>query len=176
MRTQLDIRSRLENVPRAVKWTRPEGIHITLQFLGDVPETQLPFIQEALFDACSNHRRFTLNVGVPGAFPNSYKPRVLWVDLEGEISALKDLQHSVEQNLGRVGYKADKPFSPHMTLGRIRQGARREEIDAVAAALATSSHRRSEERNIQVTHVSLMRSKLGAGGAVYSQLFWVELK
>ncbi len=173
--TQETLKARLGGSQRAVKWSRPEGVHITLQFLGDVAPSRVPSIEQTLAEACRGHDPFTLSVVGLGAFPSTHKPRVLWVGLGGDVEALRRLQRSVERELGQIGFKADKPFSPHITLGRMRQGVRREEIDAVAASLAAPIQNSDQVAEIPATRVSLMRSNLAPGGAVYTQLFAAEL-
>src|SRR5688572_24369859 len=107
---------------RAVRWTRPESIHLTLQFLGDVPVGMKQLIKEAIARGCADRGPIELSLGGLGVFPNLARPRVIWVGLDGEnesIEALRSLQSAVSSELGKIGFKPDKEFSPHLTLGRV---------------------------------------------------------
>ncbi|MEE9201816.1 MAG: RNA 2',3'-cyclic phosphodiesterase, partial [Dehalococcoidia bacterium] len=68
-----------------VRWVGPEGIHLTLKFLGGVPRAQVAPVEEALRGAASGQAAFSLSLGMPGFFPHPHRPRVFWVGIEGEV-------------------------------------------------------------------------------------------
>ena len=112
--------------PRAaeeVRWVEPERIHLTLQFLGWVPEERIPGIVDALRLAAGAARPLALEVKGAGGFPNARRPRVLWAGLGGDLAALAALVADLGRRLGPLGFPPeDRPFSPHLTLGRARDG------------------------------------------------------
>lgn len=158
-----------------VRWTRSEGIHITVQFLGEVPDTQIAPIQAALGQAVASASPFTLQVGGLGAFPNMRRPRVLWLGLSGDTDAALLLGEKVQSSLAALGYKADNPFSPHMTLGRIREGAHQEELAPLTRVLSLTDTIVTASTSFPVDALSLMQSTLQAGGSVYNRLAHLPL-
>ncbi len=108
----------------AVRWTAVSRLHLTLKFLGDVPENALIAIKDACTLAASRHSAFELKTTVTGVFPTLKRPRILWIGL-GPVQqgALHGLQQSVEQMLEDTGFpREEKPFSPHITVGRVKSG------------------------------------------------------
>jgi 2'-5' RNA ligase len=175
---QGELQASLEETPRAVRWTRPEGIHLTLQFLGDTPEHQVDAITAAIERACRGKAPFELNLGSLGAFPNNRQARVLWVGLEGDaasFAALRSLQAAVSSELKPLGFQPDKSFKPHLTLGRVREVANRDDLSAIADVLTYPEARPIFYASFEVNAVSLMKSDLQPGGSVYTRLAHVEL-
>ncbi len=87
-----------------VRWTRPEGIHLTLSFLGDVDSALIPAISGRISDAAAKSGPFTLRLGNVGAFPSLRRPRVFWIGLSGETDRLKLLHSRVQGALSQVGF------------------------------------------------------------------------
>jgi 2'-5' RNA ligase len=106
-----------------VRWVAPANVHLTLQFLGAVPEERVAAVQAALRDAAREARPLSLAVRGVGGFPNARRPRVLWAGLEGDLAPLAALVGALGARLAKLGYPPeDRPFSPHLTLGRAREG------------------------------------------------------
>lgn len=160
---------------RTVRWVAPEGIHLTLKFLGDVPLTHAGDIEGALVEAARAHDGFALSIGGLGCFPNPNRPRVLWAGIEGERHALAALRDDVERQVAPLGYPTeDRPFSPHLTLGRIRPEASRTDAATVGSLLGHVTV--GTAHTWRVGHVSLMRSELSPRGAIYSELARAPLR
>lgn len=160
---------------RTVKWVNPQGIHLTLKFLGDVPVIKRDSIQRALTNAVQGHKPFTLSAGGVGCFPNSRRPRVVWTGVHGDLDVLSALHDAVEQHIAPLGYPTEnRPFNPHLTLGRIRRDARRNDVAQIGELVASASF--DKRHSWQVGGVSLIRSKLKPTGAVYTDLFSAELE
>lgn len=120
---------------RAVKWVAPETMHLTLEFLGDVPRWVLQDIPAALDDALAGAVGPTLETAAIGAFPNWRHPHVLWVGLEGDIRQLRALRDRVTGALRAFGFAADpRPFHPHLTIGRVRPKAERALVERLVAS------------------------------------------
>jgi 2'-5' RNA ligase len=146
-----------------VTWVRPEGIHLTLKFLGPVPDDREPELVVALSAAARGSRPLALALAGFGAFPEPRAPRVIWAGVESE-PALELLQHQVEREFTALGFPAEgRLFRPHVTLGRVAREARARHFTGLDVALAALAC----EATAVVETVDLMQSVLQAGGAVY---------
>ncbi len=148
-----------------VKWSRVENLHLTLKFLGDTPEEEVPKLSAALDGAAAASQPHEARLGVVGAFPNVRRPRVLWVGLEEPTGELVALQQRVEQVTRYLVEPDPRGFSAHLTLGRVkgRKNLRR------LSELVEGYHLDSAE-TISVRSVELIRSQLGRGGPTYTTL------
>lgn len=172
--TQDKLRTRIGRAASdAVRWVRPEGVHITIEFLGDVPAARIDKLVQALRASCVGAKPFTLSMGGVGVFPNLRRPRVIWVGLEGQLDALRTITDSVRQALLPLGFKPDKQFNPHMTLGRVRETVRPTDLEAIADEVGRAQGPVARV-SFEVGGISLMESRLQSGGSVYTQLAHVE--
>ncbi|HLV44826.1 MAG TPA: RNA 2',3'-cyclic phosphodiesterase [Aggregatilineales bacterium] len=159
---------------RAVRWVRPEGIHVTLKFLGDAPQEAIGEVQAALDAAVQGHGPFNLRAEGVGAFPNTSRPRVVWAGIEGDVRQLKALRRSVEEHVSPLGYPTEgRSYTPHLTLGRVQNGIPRRQLEAVGALVENNTV--GELARWRVDAVSLMRSELKPDGAVYTEVYRVPL-
>ncbi len=160
--------------PDTVRWVNPTGIHLTLKFLGDVAVTQRAAIEAALAHAASGHGPFTLAAGGLGCFPDCRRPRVVWAGIHESPEELAALQQAVEQFVAPLGYATeDRPFSPHLTLGRIQREARPGDVQKLGERVANTPP--TEPERWQVDRISLIRSELKPSGAVYTPLYHAAL-
>ncbi|HJP40553.1 MAG TPA: RNA 2',3'-cyclic phosphodiesterase [Dehalococcoidia bacterium] len=149
----------------AVRWVRPEGVHITVKFLGEVQERSLPAVKMALNEAVTRNQPFNLEFSNLGMFGGREGLRIMWVGIAGDVLRLEALVRDVNTALAVVGFEPEKrPFRPHLTLGRVRDEIptrQRAEIEVAVGKLdiPPCSWRTSQ--------VSLMRSRLLPGGARY---------
>jgi 2'-5' RNA ligase len=167
---QSDLRTAMGRAAQSVRWTRPDSVHLTLQFLGDIPSSSTSQIATAIAEACSHARPLILSLGHTGAFPNLNRPRVIWIGLEGDIDPLRALAASISHHLKPLGFKPDKPFQPHITLARIRETARPDELHAISHTLTSTTNLPTPSPPFTAQSVSLMQSHLQPGGSVYTQL------
>jgi 2'-5' RNA ligase len=160
-----------------VKWVRPESLHLTLKFLGEVDPGRLPELQEALRRACAGARALELGLAGAGAFPGVRRPQVVWLGLEGQTAELAGLAARVEDEAEALGFARDKRgFKPHLTLGRMRRkrrGAGAPPAGPLARALAGLAGWQGPR--FTGSRVSLMHSTLTPAGAVYEPLETVTL-
>jgi 2'-5' RNA ligase len=153
-----------------LRWVRPEGIHLTLKFLGDIEETKVEPIAHALERALCPFPRFTINVKSLGVFPDGKRPRILWVGLEG--NRLSALALAVEKALEPLGFSPEgRGFLPHLTVGRWQ----RFEAPAKAFAEELKPWQSHEFGESNVTEVIFFRSELKPEGAFYHPLKVVAL-
>jgi 2'-5' RNA ligase len=162
-----------------VQWTRPESLHVTLKFLGEIEETQVDRIRTALTEALNECERFTVDVDGVGTFPDARAPRVIWAGLkatDGEHPLIR-LAAVVEQALVPLGFPTEKrPFSPHLTLARVKDGGRAAAQALRASDLISMTRTTGQIGTLAVEEVVLMRSDLRPTGSVYTRLFDVPLK
>jgi len=158
-----------------VKWVDPESIHLTLKFLGSVSGETIPEIVGAMSLVAQPVSPFTLQIGGTGAFPNWQRPQVVWVGVGGEMGRLTTLQRELEAALSSLGFPPEsRPFSPHLTLGRLRERVTPE--DRRRFGLWAQSVKFEASLSFEVNAVRLMKSQLTSSGPIYSQLASVELK
>ena len=163
-----------ERASARLRWTRPDAMHLTLKFLGDVDAARLPSLARVVARVAARHHSFGLSVSRLGAFPGGRLLQVVWAGIEGDLQALGALRHALEAALVAEGYAAEtRAFRPHVTLGRTRDGMRPDEAERINAALATTAL--PHGLAFAIERVVLYRSHLGAGGSRYEVLATAEL-
>ena len=171
---ELTIGSLRERGLSNVRWVRPEGIHLTLKFLGNIPAAQVEAVSVAMGDAARESSPFHLGLGILGAFPNLGRARVLWCGVEGDKGPLDQLQQRTETGLEALGYpRENRPFSPHITLGRVREGGRTPDIDLLQRALDECTPRLQDWWLVE--DVCLMQTTSMPGGSRYDVIATAKL-
>jgi RNA 2',3'-cyclic 3'-phosphodiesterase len=146
-----------------VRWVRPDDVHLTLQFLGAVPEERVVAVEAALREAAAGARPLALALHGVGGFPNARRPRVLWAGIEGDVAPLAALVAELGARLAKLGYPPkDRPFSPHLTLGRACDGR-----GAAGLAGALAGAGRAEPAPWRATELVLVESHLSPKGPRY---------
>ena len=154
-----------------LRWVRPENIHLTLNFLGDIRPAQIGSIAEAVADAAGGFAPFVLTLRGLGFFPRAKCPRVMWVGLGGDTRCLFDLQADLTDRLAEIGFPKEKrPYKAHLTLGRIRQSQPTGRYHQILQQYADWGN-----QNFTAERIVLFRSDLKPSGAVYSPLEQTKL-
>ncbi|MFW6150888.1 MAG: RNA 2',3'-cyclic phosphodiesterase [Chloroflexota bacterium] len=171
-----DLRAQLERPSQHyVKWVRPEAIHLTLKFLGNIQAGRQADVTDAVRRAVRGARPCHLEVSGLGGFPSLQQPRVLWVAVSGDIDQLQALQQEIDNALADLGFpREERRFVPHLTLARVRQGASSRERKALGDVAVPLRQTRSYP--LVATSVSLMRSQLTPDGAIYTCLSKADLR
>ncbi len=157
-----------------VKWVDPGGIHLTLKFLGNIDAEKVSPITEAIARAAQGVSPFHLQLKGLGAFPNRRRPQVIWVAATGDVERLASLQKGIDRSLVALGFSPEsRPFTAHLTLGRLRERASAGERQRIGESLMTSQ---PEEVPFQAGEISLMRSTLTPSGAIYSRISSIPLE
>ena len=152
-----------------VRWVRPEGVHLTLKFLGEIDKKQSHALQRLLREVSAEISPFVIRVAGFGCFPAVRKPRVLWVGVEEESGGLLRLQQMLDHRLNDLGFPREKRrFHPHLTLGRVKRHIRGQDLSQEAQRLHSVEIGSLGE--LRVDQIHLVRSELGPGGARYSTL------
>lgn len=166
--------TRLEKLSGAsVRWVAAENIHLTLKFLGEVEPDRLENLKDGLRQLCARQPRLEISVGGLGAFPNLRRPRILWAGVQAPPE-LAIFHQQLEQTAARAGFPAEaQAFSPHITLGRVRQPIGSIALNTLCAALAATHIAPSGVAPVDFIH--LYRSELLPAGPRYSLLFKAPL-
>jgi 2'-5' RNA ligase len=165
------LKVRLVDVP--IRWVPVENIHLTLMFLGDVSLKNLEMLKKVLQNEVSNHHSFEFSVGSLGAFPNNRHARVLWVGVEAPAELI-NVQRGIEMAVSRLGYaREDRPFSAHLTLGRVSRNATSKDIHLISEVL--DSTKVGFLGVAQVKAIYLLKSDLRPSGAIYTCIFSAPL-
>ncbi|MBE1423395.1 2'-5' RNA ligase [Desulfomicrobium macestii] len=152
-----------------VSWVRPELAHVTLRFLGEVDEDKVPAIVQAMQEAARGS--FAAQGGAGGFFPAVGAPRVVWVGLRQGREECAAYFEKLDEGLAQAGFLAEsKPFSPHLTVARVKTAARNDEWSALLVDL------KKDWPAFTVSHVVLWQSILKPSGPEYRRVAEVELK
>jgi 2'-5' RNA ligase len=157
-----------------VRWIRPEGVHVSLKFLGEVPTKKLPAVKLAIQEAVVGHSPFELEFSTIGTFGGREGLRIMWVGIAGDVLRLEALVRAVNAALAVVGFEPERrPFRPHLTLGRVRDEVPTRRRAEIEVAVGKSGVPQVSWRTAQV---SLMRSRLTTSGATYEVLATFPLR
>ena len=162
------------NIGSLVRWVPMENMHLTLKFLGDISPSNVEMLNQMLRAESDLFPCFDLHVSGLGAFPSLKRPRVIYVGIQAP-AALEALQRGIESASRRLGYESEeRGFSPHLTIGRVRQNITSAEQQTIRRAL--------EEIKVdalgtaRVDSVHLYKSDLKPTGSVYTRLYSAPLK
>ena len=153
-----------DGIGERIRWVRPEGIHLTLKFMGDI---DLKVINElvSLLPAVTNEfAPFELTMAELGCFPNNRRPRVLWAGVKGNLSTLRDLHIAIDSLVGNVGLpREQRGFSPHLTLGRVNRNLSENHIRHIGELIKTTNLPDNPSWINQT--IDLMRTELDPAGS-----------
>ena len=168
------LRNRLsQDAPPGVKWVNPNGIHLTLKFLGNIPLDTTGTITEAIRLSAEGTPPFILSTKEPGTFPNPKRAQVAWVGLSGDLDTLRALQKRLENNLVPLGFPPEsRPFTPHLTLARLNNRTSPAERQIFGERVISTVF---DPVSIKINAINLMKSQLSRTGAVYSRISSVRL-
>ncbi len=166
------LQERLKSSDFRISWVRPENIHLTLKFLGDIDSDRVQEIGKLMTRALSRQEPLEIFASGLGVFPGVRSPRVIWVGIDGQVQGIAAIQASIDQYLAGAGFAKEKrAFTGHLTLGRVK--------GPIAGRLLEAAMRSLEDfktQGFRVDHVSLFKSQLTPQGAIYSRLISVPLE
>ena len=153
------------------RWVRPENIHLTLKFLGDINSEEIKKAGDAIISAASENASMSLSAKGIGFFPGVKRSQVIWTGIAGQTRELADLQKTLDGKLDTVGFPKEKrPFKGHLTIARIKR-----KIDARRLVDAMKEFAKFESKTFIADEVVLFKSELKPSGAVYTMLMSVAL-
>lgn len=149
-----------------VRWTRPEAMHLTLKFLGNIEEKQIEEIKIILKEIALQTPLINIKLNGAGVFPNQKLPRVLWVDVIENDGILDNLQKRMDAELSKIGFEKEKRgFKPHLTLGRVRSQKGKERLVKLLEDVKDK-----EFGAFTASDIKLIKSELRPEGSVYTEL------
>jgi len=166
------IQHKMTNYLSGVRWVKPQGLHLTLSFLGDTDEKFIDPLKIMLEKVAATANSFILKLGGCGVFPNLSKARVLWIGVREGEEALQNIKKELDYGLEGLGFEAEKrPYKPHLTIGRMRYSV---EEKLIRRSLEESGEFRSS--TTEVSKLVLYESRLTAHGAYYYRQVEADLK
>ncbi len=161
------LQGRLKQDECHIGWVRPEAIHLTLKFLGEIDEKGIPEIESAIRRATKGFIPFYLRIMSLGVFPDIKRPRIIWLGINEEGDNLLRLQSRIEKEMEKIGHpREERGFKPHLTIGRVRDPyGLKGLIDAI------ESEKEVELGGFKAEEVLIMRSDLRPEGPIYTRLF-----
>ena len=149
---------------RSVRWVRPESIHLTLKFMGDIQPEMAERVLDALPPVAARFSPIGLSISGMGVFPNPRRPRVLWAGVHGDLETLSALQLAIDEAVGKLGLpKEQRAFSPHLTLGRVRRDVAEGQLRRIGQVVADGEL--SGAPSWTADTVNLMRTELDPTGS-----------
>ncbi|MBN1849450.1 MAG: RNA 2',3'-cyclic phosphodiesterase [Deltaproteobacteria bacterium] len=150
-----------------VRWVNVENIHLTIVFMGNIHEKEIPFMSQTIEKVCLRYAPFHVFLKGLGAFPNTRRPRVIWAGLDGDTSKMPFFQKALQKHLRPVGIKEEKrPFKPHLTLGRFKNPGPADSL--LDNLIGTYKDLSSSEYSFR--ELIFFKSDIKPGGAVYTKL------
>jgi len=157
-----------------VRWVPVPNIHLTLKFLGDVSPASVDILSQMLRTEADSYPAFDMHISEVGSFPSLRRPRVLYIGIQAPAE-LETLYRGIESACARLGYESEtRDFSPHLTLGRVKQDASALDQQKIRHALAETKI--DSLGTARVNSVHLYKSDLKPTGSVYTQIFSAPLK
>lgn len=151
-----------------IRWIKVDNIHLTVVFMGNVPQELITPMGEMTAQVCRKYGPFQIALKGVGVFPHMRRPRVLWIGLDGDIQRMADFRGRIQQKMKSFCIKQDRrPFKPHLTMGRFRKGSTggQQHLHSLIAAYDGLASQRAE-----LNELVLFRSDLKPNGAVYTRL------
>jgi len=154
-----------------VRWVRPQNIHLTLKFLGNIKAVETEMIKQAMLESAGGSAPISMAARGIGVFPGIKRPRVLWVGIGGQIGALIELQTALDEKLAAIGFSKEKrAFKGHLTMGRVK-----DKIDPKKLLGALKEFAGFETEPFVADRMILFKSDLKPTGAVYTKLMEANL-
>ena len=151
---------------KRINWVKPDNIHLTLKFIGNTPNEDVPKIIDSVGEMLRNHKSFTMDFNHTGIFGSRYAPRVLWLGMQNTPQELYDLEEDTLSAFDKIGYLRDRQnFVPHITLGRIKELCEKQYFQKIVAGIEQKSYIKQE-----VNEIILFQSFLRPEGAVYKEI------
>ena len=164
------IESMLKKVDANVKWVKPDSVHLTLKFLGYIDEEKVQVISKHLENIASGSHPFKMVLEKIGVFPHWNYPKVVWVGISEVAGEAKEIAAMVDEAMAGEGFEKEKrPFSPHLTIGRVRGPQNKLELQKAADSVEV------QPTSSDITKIVLFKSDLTREGAVYTPLYTANL-
>jgi 2'-5' RNA ligase len=160
------LQAELARAAADVKWVEPENLHVTLVFLGEVPDKEVPTVCRIAQESLSGMGPFRMTVETLGSFPNPRRPRTIWIGVGAGVQELCQIHDALEIPLMDLGYRReDRRYTPHITLGRVKGDRPNDKL-----VTAMARHAAWKGGEMTVRELCVMGSELTPQGPVYTVL------
>ena len=161
----MEFQNKLKSIRDDIKWVRPESLHLTLKFLGDVEKNRIVDLTALINQTIQEFKPFNFSLGGTGVFPNTRRPNVLWVGVLQGKEHLITMASVLNRSLIKMGFEEERrEYHPHLTLGRVR--SKRKIVKTIDLMESLSFL----EQSFWVQELVLMKSDLKPSGAEYTPL------
>lgn len=165
------LQNRLKSMGDGISWVKTDNIHLTLKFLGDVSLELMQQVIEATKKAGVAIKPFDLEIKGTGFFPDSKRPRVLWVGCEENSGNLLKIHQNLDTFLSVLGFEKElRKFSPHLTIGRVKDQRKLGEIPHLLPQISFKTEK------FIVSEIIVMKSQLHPAGSIYTPLVKIKLE
>lgn len=169
-----NIQAELKQAHSDVKWVKPENIHLTLKFLGEIEQDLIKKIRSILEGIAQENASFSLYLSKLGAFPKLQYPRVIWISVTNDQTVI-NIAQDLEKEMLKIGLPAEsRPFSTHITLGRVRSGLNRKAL--VEKLESINKNIDPPGPKFKVLSLTLLKSTLTPQGPIYEVILSCPLK
>ena len=165
----LDVQKEFKKTNANIKYVPSQNMHFTLKFFGNIDLDMVDDISSAVEKVIKNYSSFDLNIKNCGCFPNKKVIKVLWLGLE-EGSPIKDLQKDLDKEFRKLGFKKEKNFISHLTIGRVKSPKNKKEVREAIEKLENI-----EIGQMSVSKICLKKSTLTPQGPIYEDIKVFEL-
>lgn len=162
------LQAKLKAADADVKWVKPENIHLTLKFLGNITDEQIEKVKNTVKKIASDFKTYQIHLAEIGAFPKISYPRVIWAGMDEGADKTGNIYQSIEEELSKKRFEKEKrPFSPHLTLGRVRSAKNRQRL----IKTIEKEKNFSSSSKLLVEDIVLFKSTLTPKGSIYEPIF-----
>lgn len=147
-----------------VKYVETENLHCTLKFFGDIDDNKLNDIIEVIEKKIKNHEPFKVNIKKTGVFPNERYIRVLWLGIE-DVEPFSNLQKDLDEDFVKMGFKKERSYTPHLTIGRVKGAGNKEELLSTLKDMGEV-----EIGEMDISKIVLKKSELTPAGPIYTTI------
>ncbi|MDI6724340.1 MAG: RNA 2',3'-cyclic phosphodiesterase [Methanobacterium sp.] len=165
-----DVQKKFMECEAPVKYVETENLHCTLKFFGEIDDNKLNDIIKAIETKIKAHEPFKVNIKKTGVFPNERYIRVLWLGMEG-IEPFSDLQKDLDEDFVKMGFKKERSYVPHLTIGRVKGAKNKAELLATLKDLGDV-----EIGEMDINKIVLKKSELTPKGPIYTTIKEFDLK
>jgi RNA 2',3'-cyclic 3'-phosphodiesterase len=160
-------------IPSGVRWVPVNNIHLTIKFLGEIPDDRIESLKKELLMFFPNISHFPISVSNLGVFPSYMNPRIIWVGVQNNPS-LQQMAAECERVTQINGIPNEvRPFSPHLTIGRVLPSLSRENLKILGSTLKSIKYQQEVTQNVE--KLTLFKSDLTPAGSIYSRLAVIAL-
>ncbi len=148
-----------------IKYVEKENIHLTLKFFGEIDDEKLEQIIDIINQSIKNYEAYTIKVVNIGAFPNIYNPRVIWTGIKDKNKTTIKLIEELDKKFNKIGFKKEKNYTPHITIGRVKNISDKEKLSQTLKSLSKKYHGKME-----VKKIIIKSSTLTPDGPIYKNI------